>query len=67
MKNVQGYDVQNVHNIHVVSVKEGAEIRARQLKQDKRLLGVFSWYTPLVNPESYTDAERAYMENVNDT
>ena len=57
---VQGYPVRT-RDYHVVSVEEGKRLRAADLRTDKSR--VKYGFKPFVNPDTYTDEERKFMED----
>ena len=61
LKTVQGYPVHDLGNAVIVSVEEGKRIRAADLRADKSRRWMLT-AKPYVNPETYTDEERIYME-----
>lgn len=56
---VNGYSVKNVSSVQVVSVAEGKRLRRKDLEADKRR---GSYFKPYVNPDTWTEEERKFME-----
>ena len=56
---INGYPIKDVANCVVVSVEEGKRLRRKDLEADK-IRG--SYFKPYVNPDSWTEEERKFME-----
>ena len=65
MYTIYGRDVLgNISDVRVVSVEQGKILRRKALEKDKQC-SVFNWYTPEVNPDSYSEEEKQFMQDDN--
>lgn len=59
MLSINGYPIKDISSMQVVSVEEGKRLRRKDLEADKRR---GSYFKPYVNPDTWTEEERKFME-----